>query len=358
MKIGIVTYHRTLNYGGCLQALATRLILEKMGHEVYYIDYWPEYHANEYKRFSWCDFHKRSLLGKYRYLKRRIKYHKSDKKFRLAFERFHKKFTYPYCRKVTERYDAVVYGSDQIWRKQSYGDYNPFYFGNNNIKSNRHVAFSASMGNLPLTTDEKERVYSMVKHIDIISVREEDLQTYLIQLGFDNVKHTLDPTLCISSSLWDKVFPSEEYTGRPYVLLYLLRGGFDENEVRKYANEHGYELKILKGNGLCEATDETINTAGPADFIHLIKNASIVFTSSFHGLAFSLIFQREVFASFRSNGSRGLSLLSAVGIPERFLEPQSAIPTRFTPIDYNKVYSQLGALREHSLEFLKKSIVQ
>ena len=39
MKIGILTYHRTYNYGGCLQALATRLVLEEMGHEVFYIDF-------------------------------------------------------------------------------------------------------------------------------------------------------------------------------------------------------------------------------------------------------------------------------------------------------------------------------
>ena len=49
MKIGIVTYHRTLNYGAVMQSLATRFVLEEMGHEAYYVDYWPDYHKENYK---------------------------------------------------------------------------------------------------------------------------------------------------------------------------------------------------------------------------------------------------------------------------------------------------------------------
>ena len=51
MKIGIVTYHRTNNYGAVMQALATRFVLEDMGHEAYYVDYWPEYHKEMYQVF-------------------------------------------------------------------------------------------------------------------------------------------------------------------------------------------------------------------------------------------------------------------------------------------------------------------
>ena len=51
MKIGIVTYHRSLNYGAVMQSLATRFALEEMGHEVYYVDYWPDYHRKIYECF-------------------------------------------------------------------------------------------------------------------------------------------------------------------------------------------------------------------------------------------------------------------------------------------------------------------
>ena len=61
MKIGILTYHRANNYGACLQAIATRLVLEGMGHEVYYVDYWPDYHANTYKVFSFANLKSMNL---------------------------------------------------------------------------------------------------------------------------------------------------------------------------------------------------------------------------------------------------------------------------------------------------------
>jgi len=50
MKIGILTYHRVPNYGALLQAIAARVILQQMGHNVHYVDYYPEYHRNKYKR--------------------------------------------------------------------------------------------------------------------------------------------------------------------------------------------------------------------------------------------------------------------------------------------------------------------
>ena len=68
MKIGILTYHRTLNYGACLQSIATRVLLERMGHDAYYVDYWPEYHKRMYNVVNWYNFVHGSLFGNIKYL--------------------------------------------------------------------------------------------------------------------------------------------------------------------------------------------------------------------------------------------------------------------------------------------------
>lgn len=52
MKIGIITYHKSHNYGALLQAIALRIKLVQMGHDVYFIDYWPLYHKQLYDFFS------------------------------------------------------------------------------------------------------------------------------------------------------------------------------------------------------------------------------------------------------------------------------------------------------------------
>ena len=49
MKIGILTYHRAHNYGAMLQAYALLTFLKEQGHEVEFIDYWPNSHQQQYK---------------------------------------------------------------------------------------------------------------------------------------------------------------------------------------------------------------------------------------------------------------------------------------------------------------------
>ena len=60
MKIGILTYHRSHNFGALFQAIATRKVLSDFGNDVYYIDYWPNYHVSMYSRFSFEEFIRRN----------------------------------------------------------------------------------------------------------------------------------------------------------------------------------------------------------------------------------------------------------------------------------------------------------
>ena len=139
MKVGIVTYHRTLNYGACLQAIATRVALEKLGHEAYYVDYWPKYHSQIYQTFSLTKFWRLPSLGwKFRYVQSILK----RKKRNDNFDSFFYKYITPYCQPVTAEFDIIVYGSDQIWRKQkSIHDYNYVYFAKTTLRQKNMLLF-------------------------------------------------------------------------------------------------------------------------------------------------------------------------------------------------------------------------
>ena len=251
-------------------------------------------------------------------------------------------------------YDVILYGSDQIWRKQpGLNAYNPVYFANNSFKTNKHIAFSASMGVLPTTEDEREYVRHLLSHFDTISVRERDLKDLLVSMGYETTIQTLDPTLLIPSDIWKSYFPGNDYYGNKYVLIYALNEAFDIDAIKTFAQNRGLEVKIIRGTANHYDTSEIITTAGPLEFMGLIQNAECVFSSSFHGLAFSLVFNKDVFVSFKSNSSRVKSLLSALGISSRFLEPMSDIPLAVEPIDYKIVNNKLSALREISINYLK-----
>lgn len=359
MKIGILTYHRTLNYGACLQAVATRIVLEKMGHEVYYVDYWPEYHRLNYSAFSFAKLKYISLLGGIKYLLDSMRFYKYRKQRIDSFEEFFQEFIYPYCKSVNESFDVIVYGSDQIWRKQgALNAYNPVYFGINNFKAKKHVAYAGSMGNLPTSESDFTRIKSFMNHMDKISVRERDLQDMLHRMGYNNVPLVVDPTLLLTKAEWDSLnISTGKWTDKKYMLLYGIGSNdFSLQNVQKYASSRNCELIILKGVPNQRNTNNILTTSSPESFIDLIKNAECIFTSSFHGLAFSIIYEKEFYASFSSNSNRAVTLLERIDLKDRLIAPNAEIPF-LSKIQYNAVKEKLEKLRVLSVEYLSNSLV-
>lgn len=355
MKIGILTYHRTHNYGGCLQALATRLFLEGQGHEVYYVDYWPDYHKRAYAIFNMDAFRRNSIGGKIRYVFNAVKTFPYARKRQQLFESYLEEYVYPFCKPTTEQFDVIIYGSDQIWRKQyALNDYNPIYFGVNDFCAKKHIAYAASMGILPKNEADDIKIASMLKNLDVISVRENELKDYIERLGFKNVSLTVDPTLLLDAQTWDKVVPSLPYQGPKYILIYALWGEvFDMKSINALAKRENLIVKVLRGKAIKKESETEISLADPIEFLRLIKNAEFVFSSSFHGLVFSIIYHKQFFTSFKVNGGRAQSLLNALNLSERYLENYQELPSNISFIDYEKVERQLNDLRLSSAYFLK-----
>lgn len=355
MKIGILTYHRPHNYGGCLQAIATRVVLEQLGHEVYYVDYWPEYHQQSYDVFNLELFKAHSWYGKPKYLLDLLLRYKSIKKRQKNFKSFIAKYIEPYCRPLSEEYDAVIYGSDQIWRVQkSLGGYNPIYFANNDIRAKYHIAFSASMGILPATDKAREQVRQLLSHFNRIAVRETNLLDFVKKIGYSQAVQTIDPTLMLDSCSWDATVPVDPHGGQKYILVYILRPHyFDMDAIKEFAKREGLIVKVLKGNATKADTETLITTAGPEEFLSLVKNAEYVITSSFHGLAFSLIYHKQVYASCKENGDRLSSLLSKIGLPDHFITADSQTIEFKNQIDYAIVETRISALVNLSMSYLE-----
>lgn len=363
MKIGIVTYHRSHNYGALLQAIATRIVLESLGHEAYYVDYWPGYHrrmyalVNEKALFQW------NLLRSGRYLLKLLYTLKNKRLRRTNMNCFIAQYIEPYCKPETERFDAIVYGSDQIWRKQREGvGYNPIYFGQNDFCSNRHVSYAASMGILPKNATDTVQLRELLSHLDRISVREENLKDYLVSIGIPDVHVSLDPTLLLMSEQWDGVFNSVNgkqigVTREKYILFYdLMPNSFRHSEIVRYAYEKHCKLKVLYGRSIHRETADRICTASPKGFVDLIRNAEFVFTSSFHGLVFSIIYEKPFLASFALNAGRAESILQQLGLSDRLAKPMGELSIDNYTIDYKAVKERLKAMRTESIQFIADSI--
>ena len=272
MKVGILTYHRTLNYGGCLQALALRKALERLGHEVYYVDYFPDYHKRQYSVFNRNNYKVGPLKTRLLWFLHDLKCSRYVLKRQGNFNVYHKLYTIPYCRPLNEQYDVIVYGSDQIWRKQdALGDYNPIYFANNSFVAGRHISYSASMGVLPTESEDISKIICMLRKFDKIAVRENELQKLLISNGLSNVVQTIDPTLLLSKEDWMSIFNISENVDDKYILIYdLNEGSLNLEAIKRFANVKGLKYKILKGHAVHDDTPEEITTAGPSEFLNLV----------------------------------------------------------------------------------------
>ena len=104
MKIGILTLPFHYNYGGILQAFALQTFLQQQGHEVIFID--RPYNRKEISALSWM--HRRLFLNTcchnpQQFVKKHLRMSPIlDSKAKL-FD-------------VIDSLDAVIVGSDQVWR--------------------------------------------------------------------------------------------------------------------------------------------------------------------------------------------------------------------------------------------------
>ena len=346
MRIGILTYHKAHNYGALLQAIALRGALQKMGNEVFYIDYWPKYHSSKYKLFSFLQFR----LGLHRYLLHRLYNLRPILKRIKSFKQDIVYYIEPYCEK-NGKYDAIIYGSDQIWRRQSEtGRYNPIYFGNNNFVAKRHISYAASMGMISPSEEEKTNIKGWLSHLDAIGVREPDLQNLLKELEIPS-QLNVDPTLLVNADDWDKILGTKRIVEGKYLFYYNLNEDtFNREAIEQYAKNKGLRIIEVYGNAHKEKKD-SYSAIGIRDFVSYIKFADIVFSTSYHGMVFSLIYKKKVYVSFRSNSQRAKSLLDFLNIGGCFIQPHAEVYPEIC-IDYDDVKKRLSKLAEESLDYL------
>lgn len=363
MKIGISTYHKAHNYGALLQAVALRETLKQLGHDVYYVDYWPQYHLTAFAQFNTYAFKIRSFLGKINYIRKFLLHYNKINRRRRLFLNYITKYIDPYCLPADNEqncYDAVVYGSDQIWKKwrQLSDEFDPFYFGVNNVLTRQSISYAASMGILAKENGDCHFIKETLSRFDALGVRENDLKALLEDCGLDNVHLCLDPTMLLDKGKWISLLGVERIKRKPYVLFYdLVKNSFDINAVKKFADSKNLELIVLKGSvNSNKYPARTIDEAGPVEFVSLIANADFIFTSSYHGLVFSILFEKSFYASYKSNSGRAVTLLSSLGLDDRLLPPGSDSIPDIKMKDYSYINESINKLREDSISFLGKSL--
>ena len=196
-----------------------------------------------------------------------------------------------------------------------------------------------------------------IKNINYISVREETAKELIANFTNKEISVTLDPTLLLSKNDWEKIAITPN--NKSYILLYNMGNMPLTNQIAKtIAKEKKLKiLEIFSGNRSLKKLyrHATCPTAGPREFLGLFANASYIVTSSFHGTAFSLIFNKQfVTVAHPTAGSRMRDLLAKLDLSERIVTNINDIPYR--DIDYKKVNAKLDIERQKSIAFLENAL--
>lgn len=356
MKIGILTFHRAINYGAVLQCYALQETLKSMGHEVWIIDYrQPRVERTDRSDFLFREKYKFLLTG---HLRTWWNYDEIKKKRESLYTRFDRYLNKYFlltdaCSKesIPQNFDIYIIGSDQVWNTNICEGIDPVYWGDfSKNEGSKLVTYAASTSLANIKEVKREVLESCLLRFDNIAVREKDIEEFLNQQRFLSFKvnTVLDPSLLANQNIWETMI-NNKVNNEPYVLYFGARvcsKRLDVLEVKaqKLANKMGIKVKSIN-----------FYKDSPEDFISKFKYAEAVITSSFHGVAFSLIFNRNLFAIRYDDeqDARYCNLLRSLHA-DHLLYDFNTDNEDICHIDYQIINKYLTELRQTSLDYLRR----
>ena len=168
----------------------------------------------------------------------------------------------------------------------------------------------------------------------------------------------MDPTLLLERADYEDLLYKEPLVAEKYILAYFVV----EDELlgkcaEKAAAVLGYRLIELHYKKTPKLKSENmIFDAGPREFLTYIRDAEMIFTNSFHGTVFSILFQKKFYSVYKENG-RISNLLAFLNLEERHITAEDAM-NYADGINYTHVGDKLCNYRRQSVEYLKKGIEQ
>ncbi len=369
MKIGVLTLPLHTNYGGILQAYALQTVLERMGHEVYLI----EKRRKSLKLPLWkapLSYGKRivkNLTGHPFPIFYEQKINRETQIIRQNTDKFISKYI---KRKIVNDYydiqendfDAIVVGSDQIWRPKYFHEIEHAYLDFTEGWNIRRIAYAPSFGTdeWEYTPKQTERCCILIKDFNAVSVRESSGVNLCREYLGINAIHVLDPTMLLCKNDYIKLFENAKIPqSNGTFLCYILDETQETTDlINKIAKER--DLQPFRVNSKVENISAPLKERIQPPIEQWLRgfyDAELVITDSFHACVFSILFQKPFI--MMGNINRGLSrfssLICMLGLEDKLIMDNHMYKV-FTDIDWNKVLSVLITKKNSAITFLSNKL--
>jgi hypothetical protein len=257
--------------------------------------------------------------------------------------------------------DALVVGSDQVWRLHYLprGAEEDFFFGFAPSPAIRKIAYAASFGHGEWAyPDRTSRTKELLAQFDAVAVREASGVRICAQT-FDrpDAVHVLDPTLLVDPAFYEQIAARTSPKTGKTLLSYVLdedpsRVAFDREVLLALGPDHTRRSLTL---------DAGARTLDVSEWLRAFIDADFIVTDSFHGMVFAVIFRKNFIAIVNHDrgADRFTSMLEQLGLTDRLVFDaalSSAQALVRQPIDYAALEPRLDGLRQHSADFLRRAL--
>lgn len=376
MKIGIVTFYRVANYGAMLQAYALMRFLETMGHKVVFVSH---SRVCPTRIPLWRCFVSRRLEGVAIKLKKYVRFSMTN--FAVSYPQTRYCRTMDEVQEATKDCDAFIVGSDQMWNPMwCSGAHLPLVMLDFADIGKPRIAYAASFGTSVWREDQNAKLAGeLLRKFTKISVREESGVKLANELsGRSDAVHMIDPTLLHSADFYRAIISSGNASvprrARPTIFRYML-DEWDDAEasqkafefVKRKLNLEEVDSDRIPVRGflapLCKLLGVVAKVPVPV-WLAKIAASDFVFTNSFHGTVFAILFHRpfvSILLRGRMSGmnERALSLLRILGLESRavYADDVATIEAAIAgQIDWSVVDERRKHCERGSVQFLNEAL--
>lgn len=366
MKVGIITFHASHNYGSMLQAYALLHTVKDLGHECGIINFRTLRQRRMYRPFALCFSRPLSMAKSFLFPNLAL----DDFKKHRLFEQFLRDYlevsevVYSDTSQLKDAhldFDAYISGSDQIWNTICY-DHDSAYFLDF-VSGTRKIAYAPSMGSHSREEIDAVNDCAIKNYLSAyasISVRDESTAERIGSITGKKPLICLDPTLLMDKATWLSMADDRPLVEGGYILLYSPF--YDErlyDKTLELAGKYGLKVVVTISYSRFRFRNEKrmkfYTAVGPKEFLNLVKFARFVVCKSFHGVIFSLFFSRPFWAYRGMEDDRISWLLKHSGL-EKLTELPGTIDFDAGEELSSRAFSLLKPFKEESIKFLKNAL--
>ena len=249
--------------------------------------------------------------------------------------------------------DFIVCGSDQIWNIASFRGFDSaFFLDFIDGKNTRGLSYAASFGYADDLGIYRKTISDLLLRFHHLSVRDIRSQNMVRDLTGCNAEHVLDP--CFLTEYHLLTLP--RMIRKPYIIVYCLKNNdLFIKTVRYLFQKLGFSVISIN---MRFDNAKVIWSAGPQQWLSLMRHADFVCTNSFHGVCFSLLNRKNFVALPTARGQARIEdILQTAGLSERLIKSEEELECIVGQnVKYDIVIEKLTKAKEHSLFFLQESL--